>query len=145
MQKRQGGLAKVLSLLVMGTLMLMVFSSAALAQQAQWMKDAHKMMEDGWKQLFDGKDLTGWKHVGPGEPRVERRREDRRRGAGVDRGGDAREEHVARDRLLEEVDGAALDRADGDRDVRERGEEHERGNEEHGTHRTRLPDGRCRW
>src|SRR5437879_5156092 len=24
-----------------------------------------------WKQLFDGKDLTGWKHVGPGEMRVE--------------------------------------------------------------------------
>ena len=25
----------------------------------------------GWKQLFDGKDLTGWKHVGPGEMTVE--------------------------------------------------------------------------
>lgn len=24
-----------------------------------------------WKQLFNGKDLTGWKHVGPGEMRVE--------------------------------------------------------------------------
>jgi hypothetical protein len=24
-----------------------------------------------WKQLFDGKDLTGWKHVGPGEHYVE--------------------------------------------------------------------------
>jgi hypothetical protein len=24
-----------------------------------------------WKQLFDGKDLTGWKHVGPGEMTVE--------------------------------------------------------------------------
>ena len=24
--------------------------------------------QDGqWKQLFNGKDLTGWKHVGPGE------------------------------------------------------------------------------
>ncbi len=26
---------------------------------------------DGWKQLFDGKDLTGWKHVGPGRHYVE--------------------------------------------------------------------------
>ena len=24
-----------------------------------------------WKQLFDGKDLTGWKHVGPGGMTVE--------------------------------------------------------------------------
>src|SRR5438445_9495716 len=24
-----------------------------------------------WKQLFDGKDLVGWKHVGPGEMTVE--------------------------------------------------------------------------
>jgi len=26
---------------------------------------------DEWKQLFDGKDLTGWKHVGPGYMTVE--------------------------------------------------------------------------
>jgi len=26
---------------------------------------------DGWIQLFNGKDLTGWKHVGPGEMLVE--------------------------------------------------------------------------
>ena len=26
---------------------------------------------DDWKQLFDGKDLTGWKHVGPGYMTVE--------------------------------------------------------------------------
>ncbi len=26
---------------------------------------------DGWKQLFDGKDLNGWKHVGPGGMTVE--------------------------------------------------------------------------
>src|SRR5215467_9336679 len=24
-----------------------------------------------WKQLFNGKDLTGWKHVGPGGDKVE--------------------------------------------------------------------------
>ncbi|MBS1849437.1 MAG: DUF1080 domain-containing protein [Acidobacteria bacterium] len=27
--------------------------------------------EEGWKQLFDGKDLVGWKHVGPGSMTVE--------------------------------------------------------------------------
>ena len=26
---------------------------------------------DGWKELFNGKDLTGWKHVGPGGDTVE--------------------------------------------------------------------------
>jgi Domain of Unknown Function (DUF1080) len=26
---------------------------------------------EGWKPLFNGKDLTGWKHVGPGEMTVE--------------------------------------------------------------------------
>ncbi len=26
---------------------------------------------DGWKQLFNGKDLTGWKHVGPGSMSVD--------------------------------------------------------------------------
>src|SRR2546423_13047517 len=26
---------------------------------------------DDWKQLFDGKNLTGWKHVGPGYMTVE--------------------------------------------------------------------------
>jgi len=26
---------------------------------------------DGWKQLFNGKDLSGWKHVGPGGMTVE--------------------------------------------------------------------------
>ena len=27
--------------------------------------------QGGWKQLFNGKDLTGWKHVGPGSMSVE--------------------------------------------------------------------------
>jgi hypothetical protein len=54
MKNRQVRLAKVLSLLVMGTLTLMMFSSSALAQQSQWMKDAHQMMADGWKQFNDG-------------------------------------------------------------------------------------------
>ena len=42
-------------------LMALIFLSAniALAQSSEW------------KQLFDGKDLVGWKHVGPGEMTVE--------------------------------------------------------------------------
>ena len=28
---------------------------------------------DKWQQLFNGKDLTGWKHVGPGGRSEERR------------------------------------------------------------------------
>jgi hypothetical protein len=58
MKKRQGNLAKMLSLLVMVSLTVMAFSSLALAQQAQWMKDAHKMMEDGWKQFNDGQRMV---------------------------------------------------------------------------------------
>ncbi|HXB44753.1 MAG TPA: DUF1080 domain-containing protein [Puia sp.] len=30
-----------------------------------------KSSDDGWKQLFNGHDLTGWKHVGPGSHMVE--------------------------------------------------------------------------
>jgi hypothetical protein len=54
MTKRQGRLAKVLFLLLMGTLALMAFSSPALAQKAQELKEAHKMMADGWKMYNDG-------------------------------------------------------------------------------------------
>jgi hypothetical protein len=32
---------------------------------------ANAQDKDGWKQLFNGKDLTGWKHAGPGEQYVE--------------------------------------------------------------------------
>ena len=39
-------------------LFLMIFLSASLPAQE-------------WRQLFNGKDLTGWKHVGPGEMTVE--------------------------------------------------------------------------
>jgi hypothetical protein len=30
-----------------------------------------RSLGDDWKQLFNGKDLTGWKHVGPGDDTVE--------------------------------------------------------------------------
>ena len=58
MKKRQGSLAKVLSLLVMVALPLMAFSSPALAQKAQELKDAHKMMADGWKMYNDGQRMV---------------------------------------------------------------------------------------
>ena len=41
-------------------ILLIVIS--ALSLQAQ---------PDQWQQLFNGKDLTGWKHVGPGGDTVE--------------------------------------------------------------------------
>ena len=43
-------------------LILAVLSFAAVAAGAE---------EGGWKPLFNGKDLTGWKHVGPGGMTVE--------------------------------------------------------------------------
>lgn len=45
----------------MWTVLLLSASFAGVAPAA----------ETNWKQLFNGKDLTGWKHVGPGEDRVE--------------------------------------------------------------------------
>src|SRR5215467_14307431 len=43
-------------------LMLLVVAALAVAGSAA---------EQEWKQLFNGKDLTGWKHVGPGSMTVE--------------------------------------------------------------------------
>ena len=43
-------------------LMLFVFTSGIWASSAD---------STQWRQLFNGKDLTGWKHVGPGERYVE--------------------------------------------------------------------------
>jgi hypothetical protein len=40
--------------------LLLALSSVSLPAQS-----------DGWQQLFNGKDLTGWKHVGPGGDTVE--------------------------------------------------------------------------
>ena len=54
MKNQQGRLAKVLTMLVIGTLTVLAFSSLALAQKAKEMQDAHKMMSDGWKQFNDG-------------------------------------------------------------------------------------------
>ena len=49
---------KVLTVVVLGAFVIMGLSSLALAQKAQWMKDAHKMMSDGWKQFNDGQRMV---------------------------------------------------------------------------------------
>ena len=45
---------------------LVTFSFAADENQNACKGDPEK-----WQQLFNGKDLTGWKHVGPGNDTVE--------------------------------------------------------------------------
>ena len=46
----------------LSVLFLMIFGLGALPARAQ---------SDGWKELFNDKDLTGWEHVGPGGFTVE--------------------------------------------------------------------------
>jgi hypothetical protein len=58
MKNQQGRLAKVVTMLVIGTLTMLAFSSLALAQKAKEMQDAHKMMSDGWKQFNDGQRMV---------------------------------------------------------------------------------------
>lgn len=51
-------------------LMLLIITSCfVISASAQ--NSAVKADKDGWRQLFNGKDLTGWKHVGPGFMSVE--------------------------------------------------------------------------
>src|SRR5208337_4644580 len=45
---------KAVLVVVMGAFVVMGLSSLALGQQAQELKDAHKMMSDGWKMYNDG-------------------------------------------------------------------------------------------
>ena len=51
------------------------FSSLLLATLALFLMTSGLTLRSqdssGWRQLFNGKDLTGWKHVGPGEQYVE--------------------------------------------------------------------------
>ncbi|HEY5511327.1 MAG TPA: hypothetical protein VIK10_09900 [Prolixibacteraceae bacterium] len=50
-------------------LLLLVYSGFAGIQQTN--TPEKKDLKTGWRQLFNGKDLTGWKHVGPGSMSVE--------------------------------------------------------------------------
>jgi hypothetical protein len=51
------------------------FSSLLLATLALFLMTSGLTLRSqdssGWRQLFNGKDLTGWKHVGPGQQYVE--------------------------------------------------------------------------
>jgi hypothetical protein len=58
MKNQQGRLARVVTMLVIGTLTVLAFSSLALAQKAKEMQDAHKMMFNGWKQFNDGQRMV---------------------------------------------------------------------------------------
>jgi len=46
------------------TRIILLFSIFAMLSSMQAQKTT-------WKQLFNGRDLSGWKHVGPGEMTVE--------------------------------------------------------------------------
>src|ERR1700735_2691206 len=51
---------------------ILVFAAlVSLAVAADENQNACKGDPDKWQQLFNGKDLTGWKHVGPGNDTVE--------------------------------------------------------------------------
>jgi hypothetical protein len=48
---------KALTVVVLGAFVIMGLSSLALAQKAQELQDAAKMMSDGWKQFNDGQSM----------------------------------------------------------------------------------------
>jgi len=48
-----------------------VAASMAIVLASAFVLLAARAQTPAWKQLFNGKDLTGWKHVGPGEMTVE--------------------------------------------------------------------------
>ena len=48
-----------------------VAASMAIVLAGAFVLLAARAQTPAWKQLFNGKDLTGWKHVGPGEMTVE--------------------------------------------------------------------------
>ena len=54
----------------MSARLVLLILSLLLASTLQGQSSSQSQSEE-WKQLFDGKDLTGWKHVGPGEMTVE--------------------------------------------------------------------------
>src|SRR5207247_1426270 len=52
------------------SLSALTFLSLAALAILVYVHSTHAQSAD-WKQLFNGKDLTGWKHVGPGQMTVE--------------------------------------------------------------------------
>ncbi|MGE5394479.1 MAG: DUF1080 domain-containing protein [Candidatus Saccharibacteria bacterium] len=62
------------NLMMKRTLLGILFSMAVVFAYAQSQGKALGKQQNGkdeWRQLFNGKDLTGWKHVGPGSMSVE--------------------------------------------------------------------------
>jgi len=61
--------AQILALSVL-LMAFVIFTSASI----HYKTDGHTINQENkqeWRQLFNGKDLTGWKHVGPGSMTVE--------------------------------------------------------------------------
>src|SRR5580765_6039299 len=54
-----------------GMILRKVAASTAIILASAFVLLAARAQTPAWKQLFNGKDLTGWKHVGPGEMTVE--------------------------------------------------------------------------
>jgi hypothetical protein len=53
-------------------LVSVIIVSCAKTESAKSKTETPTVQQDtNWRQLFNGKDLTGWKHVGPGEQYVE--------------------------------------------------------------------------
>jgi len=63
---------RILQIMALSVLLLasIIFTSASYVKNT----DGNDKVQDSkqeWRQLFNGKDLTGWKHVGPGSMEVE--------------------------------------------------------------------------
>src|SRR5580765_678776 len=54
-----------------GMILRKVAASMAIVLASAFVLLAARAQTPAWKQLFNGKDLTGWKHVGPGGDKVE--------------------------------------------------------------------------
>ena len=68
------------SFFIFGIVLISFFSQSqaiprisTTGEQTKQASGAYPQQADNseWKQLFNGKDLTGWKHVGPGSQYVE--------------------------------------------------------------------------
>lgn len=63
-------LASIMACLLFVTLTTLAFGSDDPNSRINWIS-LQKAEPTQWRQLFNGKDLTGWKHVGPGSMSVE--------------------------------------------------------------------------
>src|SRR5438045_9703991 len=50
---------------------VLLVALGVMAGHSQTSEKSATVKSKTWRQLFNGKDLTGWKHVGPGEDTVE--------------------------------------------------------------------------